>query len=65
MIAFGALWLVSNFAPLPASVDIIRAMGDGSPLVAHTMPWFARAFSVGSAAVLFFAALKIVQAREY
>ncbi len=40
-------------------------MGDGSPQVAHTMPWTAMAFSIGLAAILFFAALKIVQAREY
>jgi hypothetical protein len=65
MIAFGALWLLSNFAPLPASVDIIRAMGDGSPLVTHTLPWTAMAFSLGLSAILFFAALKIVRLKEY
>jgi hypothetical protein len=65
MIAFGALWALSSFIPLPASMDIIRAMGDGSPLVAHTMPWGAMAFSLVLAAALFFAASRIVQAREY
>ncbi len=64
-IAFAALWWLSNHTPLPASVNIFRAMGDGSPLIAHTMPWFAMTFSIGLAAILFFAALKIVQAREY
>jgi ABC-2 type transport system permease protein len=32
-IAFGTLWWLSNHTPLPASLDIVRAMGDGSPLV--------------------------------
>jgi hypothetical protein len=65
MLAFGALWGFSSYTPLPASVDIIRAMGDGSPLVAHTMPWNTMAFSLALSAILFFAALKVVQTREY
>ncbi len=62
---FVALWWLYNHTPLPASVNIFRAMGEGSPLVTHTMPWPAMAFSVGLAATLFFAALKIVQRQEY
>jgi hypothetical protein len=62
---FLALWWLFNHTPLPASVNIFRAMGEDSPLVAHTMPWIAMAFSFGLAAILFFAALKIVQRREY
>jgi hypothetical protein len=65
MIAFWALWALSNYAPFPASANIFRAMGEGSPLLAHTMPWTAMAFSLELAAILFFAALKIVQTREY
>jgi hypothetical protein len=66
MIAFGALWLLGSWAQLPASVNIVRAMmGDGSPLLAHTIPWATIAFSLGLAAVLLFAALKIARAREY
>jgi hypothetical protein len=66
MIAFPALWALSSFAPLPASVDIVRAiMGDRSPLITHTLPWAAIVFSLGLSAILFFAALKIVHAREY
>ena len=65
MIVIGALWWLSNHTPLPASANIFRAMGEGSPLIAHTVPWFAMTFSLGLAAILFFAALKIVQAREY
>jgi hypothetical protein len=62
---FGALWWLSNHTPLPASANIFRAMGEGSPLIAHTMPWLAMAFSLELAAILFFAALKVAQAREY
>jgi hypothetical protein len=66
MIAFGGLWALSSFVPLPASVDIVRAMlGDRSPLLAHVMPWNTMVFSLGLSTVLFFAALKIVQMREY
>jgi hypothetical protein len=65
MIAFGALWALSSLTPLPASVDIIRAMGDGSPIVAHTVPWTTMGVSLALTAILFFAALKIVRTREY
>ncbi|MCP5110825.1 MAG: hypothetical protein GY953_08330, partial [bacterium] len=65
MIVFGALWWLFNYTPLPASANIFRAMGDSSPLIAHTMPWLAMSISLGLAAVLFFAALKVVQSREY
>ena len=65
MIASAALWWLSSHTPLPASADIFRAMAKGSPLIAHTMPWTAMAFSLGLAAILFFAALKVVQTREY
>jgi hypothetical protein len=40
-------------------------MGKGSPLITHTTPWNAILFSVLLAAVLFFAALKVLRAREY
>jgi hypothetical protein len=62
---FVALWFLFNHTPLPASVNIFRAMGEGSPLISHGMPWMAMAFSLGLAAILFFAALKIVQRQEY
>lgn len=65
MIASAALWWLSSHAPLPASANIFRAMREGSPLLAHTTPWTAMAFSLGLAAILFFAALKVVQTREY
>jgi ABC-2 type transport system permease protein len=65
MISFAALWWLPNHTPLPASANVFRAMGEGSPLIAHSMPWTAMAFSLELAAILFFAALKIVQLKEY
>jgi hypothetical protein len=62
--AFACLWISSHYK-LPASVDIVHAMSDGSPLLTHTMPWALMTFSFGLAAILFFAALKITQTREY
>jgi hypothetical protein len=65
MSVFAALWWLSNHTRFPASANVFRAMGDGLPLVTHTMPWTAMAFSLELAAILFFAALKVVQLREY
>jgi hypothetical protein len=65
MIASAALWWLSTHTPLPAYANIFRAMREGSPPLAHTIPWTAMAFSLGLAAILFFAALKVVQTREY
>jgi hypothetical protein len=65
MIGSAAVWWLSIHTPLPASINIFHAMREGSPILAHTMPWTAMAFSLGLAAILFFAALKIVQTREY
>jgi hypothetical protein len=64
MIGSAALWWVSSHTPLPA-LDIFRAMGKGSPLIAHTLPWTAMVFSLGLASILFCAALKVLQIREY
>lgn len=61
----GALWWLSTQARVPAFIDIFRGMSKGSPLISHTIPWGAMGFSVGLAAVLLFAALKVAQAREY
>jgi hypothetical protein len=60
--AFG--WASSHYTP-PPSIDILRAVRDGSPLLTHAIPWSPIAFALGLAAILFFAALKIVQTREY
>jgi len=65
MLAFGAFWLLQAYTPLPNSLNLIRAMGLGSPIIAHVMPWGAMAFSLGLAAVLFVAAWKIAERREF
>jgi hypothetical protein len=65
MITYAALWWVSSHTPMPESLNIFRAMGEGSPLMAHTMPWSAMAFSVALASGLFFVAFQVVRAREY
>jgi hypothetical protein len=66
LIASGALWMLSSYVRLPASVNVVRAiMGESSPLVAHTMPWTVMLFSLVLAAVFSLAAMKIVQLREY
>jgi ABC-2 type transport system permease protein len=65
MIACVSIGALPNLIRVPAYTDILRAMGEGSPLLGHSMPWPAMAFSLGLAAVMFFGALTIVQRREY
>ncbi len=57
-------WL-STTLPIPPSVNIMRAMGEGSPLMTHAFPWTSIGISLGSAVIFFLIALKIVQSREY
>jgi hypothetical protein len=64
-ICYGAIWWLAYKIPAPASVNIFLAMVDNSPLLAHTMPWTAMGFALGLAAILLFAALKVVQTRQY
>jgi hypothetical protein len=61
----GGLWLLSVNVHLPASVDILRAIDTGSPLVANSIPWNTVAFSMGASVVLFAVALYIARRREY
>ncbi len=61
----GLAWWGFNRLRLPASASVFRFMGDASPLVTHVLPWTAMGISLILSAVLFLAALKIVQAREY
>lgn len=64
-ICYGALWWLAFRIPAPKSLNVFLAIGDNSPVLAHTMPWTAMAFSLALAAVLLFASLKVVEAREY
>jgi hypothetical protein len=65
MIGAITMWSLPSLARVPAFVNIFRAMGEGSPLLAHTMPWSTMAFSLVLSMVLFLAAMKIARAREY
>ncbi len=56
------LWLLHRLAP---AVDIIRAFGQASPLITHKLPWSQMAVSAGLAMILFLAAVRVVQTREY
>ena len=57
-------WLSLKFS-LPASVDLIKAMGTNSPLLAHTVPWATMGFAAGLSAVLFAVAVTVARMREY
>jgi hypothetical protein len=65
MIACVAIWVLPSLTPVPVYTDIFRAMGEGSPLVTHVMPWSVMAFSLALAGLLFLAALRITRLREY
>jgi hypothetical protein len=59
------LWWACTHLPVPRAMNIFRAMTEGSPLLAHTMPWAAMGFSVALGLGLLFVAARIVQVREY
>jgi hypothetical protein len=66
MLVAACLWLVlPNLTPLPVYADVLRALGEGSPLAAHTVPCPAVAVSVALALILFAAAVKAARTREY
>ncbi|HEX4164073.1 MAG TPA: hypothetical protein VHZ55_01245 [Bryobacteraceae bacterium] len=61
----GLLWLSMNRLGLPSSLNPFSFGGDASPLVTHVLPCGAMAVSVAASVILFFAAWKIIEAREY
>jgi hypothetical protein len=63
-VIFAAWWAVAKLS-LPQAANIFSFMGDASPLVTHELPWPAMAISLIASAILFLAALKVVQKREY
>jgi hypothetical protein len=65
VLASVGIWVLCTQLSLPAFADIAHGIGERSPIVAHTIPWNVMAFSLGLSAILFFAALKIAQRREY
>lgn len=62
---FALLWWLLRQFKIPVSVDAFWEMRDGSGVIAYTIPWTAMAISMGCAALLFFATLRIVRSREY
>ncbi len=65
MLGAVAIGAIPSLTRAPSYLDLYRAIGEASPLLAPSMPWGAMAFSLAFAAILFFGALKIAQAREY
>jgi hypothetical protein len=65
ILVYAAIWWLPDRIPWPRFADIFGAMGKGSPLIAHSMPWNAMAFSLTLAGGLFFVALQIGRRREY
>jgi hypothetical protein len=56
--------IISRISP-PPQFNVFGFAGDASPLITHTFPWPAMAISMTASAVLFLAALKIADRREY
>ncbi len=63
MFAVVVLYGLLSKVPLLAPVNIFRAMI--SPLFTHSFPWASMGISLGAAAVLGLAALRVVQTSEY
>jgi hypothetical protein len=61
----GALRALTAWLPPPEAIDPFRAIGSGSPLLMHAIPWGAVATSIALAGVLSIAAAKVVQTRDY
>lgn len=59
------MWELSSYTSLPASTNVFRFATDASPLLTHTLPWPAMTISLAISSVLFFAAWRVVKAREY
>jgi hypothetical protein len=57
-------WLSEAFR-VPPSLNVFRAMGLSATLFTHALPWACMGISLSVAAILFFAAVKVVQLREY
>ncbi len=64
-LVIGIAWLIVTLLALPPSANVFRFMTAASPLLTHRLPWAAMTISLCASVVLFVAALKIVQRREY
>ena len=65
MLATGILFWISKIVPVPRAMDVFRTLTLDSPLITHAIPWAGIGTSLIGAAILFFAAVKIAEAREY
>jgi hypothetical protein len=65
LIVVVALRLLLSRIPALSRVDPFQAIGKSSPLFTHAFPWASMTVSIGTAAILFFTALKVAQAQEY
>lgn len=65
MFAVMALWFLDAHLNLPRSIDSFRLMVGDNPLVTHTLFWGRIAVSITLALILFFAAARLAQTREY
>jgi hypothetical protein len=61
----GIGWWATSRLALPPLLNVFHFMGDASPLLTHRLPSPAMAISLSASAVLFLAAWKLVETREY
>ncbi len=64
IVLYGLRWLSGN-GGLPPSLDLFHAIGSGSPLLTHALPWPAIAFSLSVTAICLAAAAAVIQRKEY
>lgn len=57
-------WVLPRISMFP-SANVFRAMGGFSPLFTHTLPWASMGMSLCGSAILFVAAARVMQLREY
>jgi hypothetical protein len=51
--------------PWPSPLNLFQAMGAGSPLVTHSIPWASMGTAMFASLLLLWTAIKIAEAREY
>jgi len=64
-LVIGLLRGLSAIVPIPEKVDLFGALAGSSPLITHTTPWSVVALSLAATIMLYIAAARIVQTRDY
>jgi hypothetical protein len=59
------VWFIASRVSVPPRFNVFGFVGAASPLMTHSLPWPAMAISLIASVVLFLAALKIAERREY